>query len=656
MKLKQLFFGVLLSASFTSFAQNNNKEVLFTIDGKPYYTDEFARVYNKNIDLVKDESQKDLNQYLDLFVGYKLKINKANKLGLQNGQAYQAELKSYRNQLSKNYLTDSKVTQELIEEAYQRSQKEIKAAHILFMVDENASPEDTLKAYKKAVEVREKALKGENFGDLAVKYSEDPSAKENKGELGYFSAFRMVYPFESAAYKTQKGHISKIVRTRFGYHIIKVEDIRDNRGELTVAHIMILKPNNQNPEEAEKAKATIQDIYKKLQQGENFESLAKQFSQDKSSASKGGVLNRFGSGQLSSEEFEDAAFALKTPNDYSAPVESNFGWHIIKLIEKHPLKTAQEMQSELDGKIRKDERSRLITNSLTEKLKKKYSIKRNDKLFAAISKTVNDKFYTGEWKLPENMKPFEGNLVTIDKKTISGDEFLKYLVAQQRGENTIRPISKLVEKKYQEYVDAKVNELYNNNLENEFPDFAAVMEEYRDGLLLFDLMEKEIWEKAKTDTIGLQNFYEARKNNYRWGNRVDALILSSTKMDMAKKAQKLLKQGKSAEFIKEKFNQNGKVEVMSNAGIFEENSDALPKGLEKKDGVSGIIKDGEYYFVVKINKHLEAGPKTLEEAKGKVVNDYQQYLEEKWVSDLKQEFKVDVNQPAFEKVKKQIKS
>jgi peptidyl-prolyl cis-trans isomerase SurA len=656
MKLKQLFFGVLLSASFTSFAQNNNKEVLFTIDGKPYYTDEFARVYNKNIDLVKDESQKDLNQYLDLFVGYKLKINKANKLGLQNGQAYQAELKSYRNQLSKNYLTDSKVTQELIEEAYQRSQKEIKAAHILFMVDENASPEDTLKAYKKAVEVREKALKGENFDDLAVKYSEDPSAKENKGELGYFSAFRMVYPFESAAYKTQKGHISKIVRTRFGYHIIKVEDIRDNRGELTVAHIMILKPNNQNPEEAEKAKATIQDIYKKLQQGENFESLAKQFSQDKSSASKGGVLNRFGSGQLSSEEFEDAAFALKNPNDYSAPVESNFGWHIIKLIEKHPLKTAQEMQSELDGKIRKDERSRLITNSLTEKLKKKYSIKRNDKLFAAISKTVNDKFYTGDWKLPENMKPFEGNLVTIDKKTISGDEFLKYLVAQQRGENTIRPISKLVEKKYQEYVDAKVNELYNNNLENEFPDFAAVMEEYRDGLLLFDLMEKEIWEKAKTDTIGLQNFYEARKNNYRWGNRVDALILSSTKMDMAKKAQKLLKQGKSAEFIKEKFNQNGKVEVMSNAGIFEENSDALPKGLEKKDGVSGIIKDGEYYFVVKINKHLEAGPKTLEEAKGKVVNDYQQYLEEKWVSDLKQEFKVDVNQPAFEKVKKQIKS
>lgn len=655
MNLKQLFFGILLSVNFASFAQNANKEVLFTIDDKPYYTDEFTRVYNKNIDLVKDESQKDLNQYLDLFIGYKLKINKANKLGLQNGQAYQAELKSYRNQLSKNYLTDTKVTQELIEESYKRSLKEIKAAHILFMVDENASPEDTLKAYKKVVEVREKALKGEDFGELAMKYSEDPSAKENKGELGYFSAFRMVYPFESAAYKTPKGQVSKIARTRFGYHVIKVEDVRDNRGELTVAHIMILKPQNQNAEEAQKAKATIQDIYTKLQQGENFESLAKQFSQDKSSASKGGVLNRFGSGQLSSEEFEDAAFALKNPNDYSAPIESNFGFHIIKLIEKHPVKTLEEMQADLDNKVRKDERSRLITNSLTEKLRKKYAVKRNDKLYVAVLKTVNDSFYSGQWKLPVDTKPYDGNLVTIDKKAITGTDFLQFLSTQQRRENTIKLIGKLVDRKYQEFVDTKVNEYYNENLESEFPDFSAVMDEYRDGLLLFDLMEKEIWEKAKTDTIGMQQFYEAHKNNYAWGNRLDAVVLSSTNKDFAKKAQKLLKQGKSAEFIKETLNLKGTVNVMSNAGIFEENSDALPKGIEKKDGVSEIIKEGEYYFVVKINKHLPAGPKTLEEAKGKVINDYQQYLEEKWVGDLKQEFKVNVNKPVFEKVKNQMK-
>lgn len=650
-----MFFGILLSVNFAAIAQNAPKEVLFTIDGKPYYTDEFTRVYNKNIDLVKDESQKDLNQYLDLFIGYKLKINKANKLGLQEGKNYQAELKSYRNQLSKNYLTDSKVTKELIQEGYDRSLKEIKASHILFLVDENATPADTLKAYKKAEEVRSKALKGENFADLAVKYSEDPSAKENKGELGYFSAFRMVYPFETAAYNTEKGQVSKITKTRFGYHILKVEDIRDNRGELTVAHIMILKPQNQNAEEIEKGKNTIQDIYKKLQQGENFESLAKQFSQDKSSAQKGGVMNRFGAGQLSSEEFEEAAFALKNPNDYSAPVESNFGWHIIKLIEKHPLKTMEEMQPELESKVSRDERSRLITNSVTEKLKKKYTLKRNEKLYTAIAKTVNDKFYTSEWTLPADTKPFNGALLTINgNKTISGTEFLNALSSQQKAENTIRPIKKLVDAKYQEFADAKLNEYYSENLENEFTDFAAVMDEYRDGLLLFDLMEKEIWEKAKTDTIALQKFYEDHKNNYKWENRVDAQVFSSTKQDVAKKAQKFLKKGKSADYIKKELNKKGAVEIIANEGIFDENSDALPKGKREK-GVSDVIKEGDYYYVMKINKRLETYPKTLDEAKGKVINDYQQYLEEKWVSDLKQEFKIDINKEVFEKVKKQIK-
>lgn len=656
MKLKQLFFGILLSVSFAGHSQNANKEVLFTIDDKPYYTDEFKRVYNKNIDLVKDESQKDLNQYLDLFIGYKLKINKANKLGLQQGPAYQAELKSYRTQLSKNYLTDSKVTQELVQEAYDRSLNEIKAAHILFMVDENASPADTLKAYKKANEVREKAVKGEDFGNLAVQYSEDPSAKENKGELGYFSAFRMVYPFESVAFKTKKGEISKIARTRFGYHIIKVEDIRKNRGELTVAHIMILKPQNQSPEELTAAKNTIQDIYKKLQQGENFESIARQFSQDKSSSPKGGVLNRFGSGQLSSEEFENAAFALKNPNDYSTPVESNFGWHIIKLIEKHEVEPLDKMQGELEDKIKKDERSRLITNSLTEKLRKKYAVKRNDKMYGTVAKLVTDKYYVGEWALPEDKKPYETTLVTIDNKSVSGNEFLNYLNAQQRAENTLKPVAKLVDKKYQEFVNYKLNEEYNSNLETEFPEFSAVMDEYRDGLLLFDLMEKEIWEKAKTDSIGLQKFYQANSNKYVWGNRVDAVVLSSTNKDFAKKALKLLKKGKTADEIKTELNKNDKVNVMSNSGIFDENSDALPKNTSKKEGVSDVISDGEYFYVVKINKNLPAGSKTLEEARGKVINDYQQYLEEKWVDDLKNEFKVNVNQPVFEKVKSQMKS
>lgn len=656
MNVKHLFLGLAIAFNFSSNAQTSTKEVLFTIDDKPYYTDEFLRVYNKNIDLVKDESQKDPNHYLDLFVGYKLKINKAYKLGLQDGASYQSELRSYRTQLSKNYVTDSKVTDELVQEAYARTLKEIKASHILFLVDENAAPADTLAAYKKAVDVREKALKGQNFGELAATYSEDPSAKENRGDLGYFSAFRMVYPFESAAYNTPKGQISKIARTRFGYHVIKVDDVRDNRGQLTVAHIMILKPQTENKEEADKAKNTINEIYTKLQQGESFESLAKQFSQDKSSAPKGGVLNRFGSGELSSEEFENAAFNLKKKDQYSAPVESAFGWHIIKLVEKHPVATLEDSKMDLESRIKRDERSRLITESMNDKLRKKYPVKRDEKLFGQIAKTVNDSYYKNEWKAPANTAAFNGNLFKINDQAVTGTEFIDFLVSENKAPNAVKPVSKLVETKYQAFLDQKRNQYYNDNLEKEFPEFANVMDEYRDGLLLFELMEKEIWEKAKTDSVGLENFYKTRKNDYQWENRVDAIVLSSTKSDFLKKAQKMLKKGTSAEAIKEEFNKDGKVNVMSNAGIFEEKSDALPKGLKIKTGVSDIMHDGEYYYVVKINKNLPAGDKTLEEARGKVINDYQQYLEEKWVGDLKKEFKVQVNNPVFNNVKSKMKS
>lgn len=652
MKMKQLLFGLLLTMNLAAYAQNNKKEVLFTIDDKPYYTDEFSRVYKKNLDLVKDESQKDLNQYLELFVGYKLKINKAYKLGLQNGLQYQNELKSYRSQLAKNYVNDSKVTNELVQEAYNRSLKEISASHILIMVDENAAPADTLKAYKQIMDIRQKALSGENFSDLAVKYSQDPSAKENKGDLGYFTAFRMVYAFENAAYKTPAGKISNPIRTRFGYHLIKVNDVRDNRGEVTVAHIMILNP--QDAAGKEKAKNTINDIYKKLQQGENFETLAKQFSEDKSSSSKGGVLNRFGSGQLSSEEFENAAFSLKKPEDISQPFQTQFGWHIVKLIAKYPVKTFDEMKPELENRISKDDRSRLIAESINEKLRKKYHIKRNEKMYSAIQKAVTDKFYEGSWDVPADTKNFDGKLFDIEGQAITGTQFLTYLKSQQKAGLTIKPISNLTNHVYEQFVDQELNTYYNNNLEKEFPEFAAVIDEYRDGLLLFDLMEKEIWEKSKTDTLGLKKFYDAHLDNYKWKNRFDVIVVSSTKQDVIKAAQKFLKQGKTSDFIKEKLNIGGVINVMANTGVFEEGNDALPKGTKPEPGVSEITKDGEYYFVTKVNKIMPAGPKTLEEAKGKVINDYQQYLEENWVKDLKKEFTVHINQDVFENVKKQL--
>ncbi|WP_264510932.1 peptidylprolyl isomerase [Flavobacterium sp. N1719] len=654
MNLRNLFFALLTGLTMSAQQQNSGKEVLFTIDNNPYYTDEFIRVYNKNLDLVKDESQKNLDQYLELFIGYKLKVNKAFKLGLQNGTQYQNELKSYRTQLSKNYLMDSKVTQELLDEGYERLKKEINASHILLMVDENAAPADTLAAYNKIMAIRDRIVKnGEDFGTVAMATSQDPSAKENKGNLGYFTAFRMVYAFENGAYNTPLGQVSMPVRSRFGYHIIKVNDIRNNRGEVAVSHIMILKPKE--GEDPTKAKTTIDEIYQKLQQGEQFEELAKQFSEDKSSSTKGGVLNKFASGQLSSEEFENQSFALTKENPLSKPFETAYGWHIVKLNDKFPLRTKDEMKVELENKIARDDRSKKISDALAVKLRKKYPVKPESKLYKEIAKSVDDSFYKGEWKMPADLKKFDAKLFVVGSKEIKGGTFMDYLYSQQKSAVGIKPVSKLVDHYFSRFADEQRAVFNNENLENEYPEFAAVMSEYRDGLLLFDLMEKEIWQKAKTDSIGLKDFYEKNKQKYLWKTRFDAEIYSSTKPDVMKKVLALLKKGNDAKTIKEKFNSEKELNVMMYDGIYEEGADALPKNIKAGETYTDISQKGEYYYIAKIRKVIPAGVKSLEECKGRVTNEYQQFLEQNWIDTLKKEFQININKDVFERVKQQIK-
>jgi peptidyl-prolyl cis-trans isomerase SurA len=656
MKIQNFFLVLFLTICSNSIAQNTTKDVLFTIDSNEYKIDEFKRIYLKNLDLVKDDSQKDLNQYLELFIGYKLKVNKAYKLGLQNNTKYQSELNSYRNQLSKSYLNDSKVTNQLIEEAYNRSLKEIKASHILLSFDESIKGADTLAFYNKALALKKQIENGESFESVALANSQDPSVADNKGNLGYFSAFRMVYPFESAAYKTAVGQISNPVRTRFGYHLIKVTDSRDNKGEVTVAHIMILNPSDANDDAKLKAKQTIDDISKKLQQGESFEALANQFSEDKSTAAKGGVLQRFGTGQLSSEAFESVAFSLEKSGDISQPFESGFGWHIVKLIEKHPIKSFADSKSELENKIKRDERSIILTNTLASKLKSKYTIEVNKTQYKNIEKTVTDAIYSQTWELPKEDQSIKDDLLVIDKtKKVATMSFASYLQSQQKNKQTTKPVNKLVSELFESWKGEQLIAYYTDNLEREFPDFKNVMDEYRDGLLLFDLMEKEIWDKSKTDTIGLQNFYNLNTSKYNWKERFDVDILSSTDATVIESAQKMLQKGKSIEYIKSKLNKNDKVAIMVKSGLFEKNYDILDKISNLTMGSNNTYKDANYSFVVYVKNIKPAEIKALEDCKSKVINDYQQYLESTWVDELKKEFKISINTAVFENVKQQLK-
>lgn len=653
MSIKKIIAVVSVFIAMVAQAQQKNKEILFTIDDKPYYTDEFIRVYNKNIDLVKDESQKDLNNYLNLFIGYKLKVNKAYKLGLQDSESYKSELKNYRNQLAKSYTTDKKVTEELIQEGYSRLQKEINASHILITCEENATAEDTLAAYHKAMAVKKRLDSGEDFATVAKEVSQDPSAKENGGNLGYFSAFRMVYPFETAAYKTPLGKVSNPVRTRFGYHIVKVNDVRPNRGEIQVAHIMIMKAKE--GEDQEKPKKLIDEVYAKLQNGEKFEDLAKQYSEDKSSGSKGGVLNRFASGQLSSETFENKAFALTKDSPVSEPFQSEFGWHIVKLIEKYPLKTLEESRAELDNKIGKDDRSIRISNSLTDKLVKKYPIKVQKQEFKKVSDAITNAFFDKKWELPTNKSQYEAALFAIENKNIKGIDFLEFVKKQQYQNYAKQDLAKLSNQLLDKFKKEQINLYYNDNLENEFPEFAHTMQEYREGLLLFDLMEKELWQKAKTDTLGLKKFYADMPEKPMWKPRAKAILVASTSEKTAKEAFKMLKQNKTIQQIKDKFNTKENTAVQITEGVYENTDAALPKGLPFTAGFHDLVKQGDFYTGTQMLTILPASVKTLDECKSKVINDYQQYLEQHWVDELKKEFVVKVNPNVFDTVKAALK-
>jgi len=354
-----LLLSVLLGCATTKKATRNNDEslplneaVLFTSANDTVFADDFLYVFRKNrmVDSTvasKSESTKQaVEEYLDLYVNFRLKVKAAEEAGLDQKESFQQELAQYREQLAKPYLIENRVTEQLIEDAYERMKQEVRASHILIEVPEDASPQDTLKAYQLADSLRTLALNGASFSMLAEQYSSDPSAASNGGDLGYFSALQMVYPFEKAAYSTEIGNISQPIRTRFGYHIIKVQDKRPSQGKVKVAHIMI-RPDGGNDSTAyQKAK----QVYEQLRSGADWSEMVERFSEDISTKSKDGELPYFGTGNMI-ESFENAAFALENPGDISRPVKTRFGWHIIKLIDRQTLEPMEKLRPSLERQV-----------------------------------------------------------------------------------------------------------------------------------------------------------------------------------------------------------------------------------------------------------------------------------------------------------------
>jgi len=627
-------------------AQENSENVLFTVDGEAVRSSEFVRVYNKNLDLVQDETQKDIDTYLDLFVKYKLKVQEAKRLGLDKEKSYLREFGNYKKQLTKSYMTDNEVTENLVREAYNRSIQDVKASHILVRVEEDVT--DTTEVYNEILELRQRVL---DEGYKTVQKEVHNGKTIFAEDLGYFSAFKMVYPFENAAYNTEVGQVSEPFRTRFGYHFLKVWDKRESLGKVTVAHIMLT--NNQKDSTID-IEQRINQIYEKLQSGERFESLAKQFSDDKSSAPKGGVLNAFTGGQLSSKEFEDVAFSLENEGDLSEPFKTDYGWHIIKLINKEGVQPFEKVENEFRNKVRRDSRSKLIQSAMTDKLIVQYDVKVDNEALAYFKSLIGEDYLKQAWEIPADL-PSEKNFVTIKDTTLNYYDFAKYLSTKQRNYNNknVSP-DRIIKTEFEMFLEQNLMSYKEGHLEEENKEYAQVLGEYRDGLLLFDLMEQEVWNKASKDSLGLTQFYEDNKSDYQWQKRaVGTLFSGSSRKDMTE-VRKMLKKSDSIQEVVNLLDEKEMVGIIHTTNTFDTDNQQLPEDFNFKKGISKVFEHNDSFHVLSVDTILPAGQKTLIEARGQVVSDYQIQLEDEWMASLKNRYDVSINQEVLNEIKDKL--
>lgn len=671
-KIYILIFSVLFVNQLL-FAQSDAGAVLMTVDGKPVTKAEFERIYRKNNSNTSSDI-KSLQDYLELFINFKLKVTEAEKQGLDTTKAFINELSGYRKQLAKPYLVDPDVDEKILEEAYNRLKEEIKAAHILLEIKPDANPVDTLAAYNKLLKARERILSGESFEKIAGDISEDKSSAKNGGSLGYFTGFQMVFPFEDAAYKLMPGEVSKPVRTRFGYHLIKVYDKRPARGQVKVAHIMITTPADSSADFQANAKTRIFDIYNKIKSGDDFTKLAQEYSDDKGSAKKGGELPMFGAGRMVTE-FEEAAFGLNNIGDVSEPVKTDFGWHILKLIDKKPLGSFEEIKHEVKSKLAKDARGNQSRVALVNKLKKEYSFIESPKVLDEFYTAVDDSVLKGRWN-GESARQLKGDMFSFGNKTFTKQDFVSYLVKNKvKTVNTTK--KDFLNDMYRKYVEESIINFEEGRLEEKYPEFRFLINEYHDGILLFELTDRMVWSKAVKDTAGLESFYDKNKNNYLWGDRLNTTIytLSEAVNDSVKfnsksnvSANNKKAYDKIAKLIEKKYNVLSKDDMinevtkiikktkaeyafMINDYKYSKGDNAIVDSLGWKPALYTNIYDKGKRLFIYIKSIIPPEVKTLKEAKGLVTADYQSFLEADWIKELRGKYQVTVDKSVLSTIK-----
>ena len=596
--MKKTFF--LLLTALTALTAAAQSETLMTINGKPVSAEEFLYIYEKN-NQAGAIDPKTMDEYLDMFINFKLKVVEAEAQGIDTTEAFKKELKGYRAQATPKYLQDNAAMDSLVEMSWRHMAKDRRAAHIAIQCPMNAdSAAQTdalakineayervtigkLKSERKKVKGKwqnvEKRLPAEPFADVARELSTDPSVQETGGELGWITPFRYVYPLEEAVYNTEVGKISAPFRTQYGWHIVLVEEEREHK-EVKASHIMKMTPRGENEDSIIAAKKIIIDSIAAIVTPENFGEVAKVESEDRGSSARGGDLGWFGKGMMV-KPFEDAAFSLET-GKISAPFQTMYGWHIMYKEGERGIQPLDSIRTQVERQVMRDERAKEADKSFVRKTRKEYN-------------------------LPAAM------------------------------------------------TDEEVKNYADEHLEEKYPELKNLVQEYHDGILLFEVSLREVWDKAAKDTAGLEQFFAANKKKYTWDKpRFKGWLLQCKDKNSARAAQAIIRSAEPdsvKSYIARRINQDSTVYVKAQRGLWEQGKNAAVDKFGLKVKKAEFTPNEQLPYIVCVGKKLKA-PAAWDDEKGKVTTDYQDFLEKAWIERLRAKYPVVINEDVWKKIRK----
>ena len=645
---------LLLLLAGSGVAQNGaqaDNPVLFTVNNNPVYVSEFQQIYAKTNQQKADFSEASLREYLDLYTKFKLKVQKARDMRLDTVEAFRTELDGYRRQLAASYLVDKEVTEKLIREAYEHMKQDVDISHIFIACDRNAKAADTLRAYTRAANLLDMIRKGAAFGQVALDSSDDKSAKENRGHLGFVTAMLPdgYYSLEQAIYSAKAGDLMGPVRTNSGYHLVQVHGFRVARGEAEVAQILIRKGNSE--EENVKKRMLADSVYASLQHGGNWDEACSRFSEDKMSAGKGGYIGFFGINRYQ-RGFEDAAFGLQKDGDISKPVETTIGWHIIKRISQRGVGSFEDFRRPLTEQVKRDSRSEAAKQSMIARIQKEGKFQQYpDALAKWTAQQTDSIFLTFKWR-PGTDKPQTPLLRFGNAKTYSVADFEDFCAraSRDRMRGAGNPLNEVVDKLFKNWTDEVTMQFEESQLDRKYPDFKSLMREYEEGMLLFDAAKHEVWDRANSDSTGLEAYFNQNlKDKYKWDERarVSLYTLKSDDPDLLLKVREYAAKKPSEDVLK-KFNKKENVLIVLEK-TYEKGKNKDLNDIWKAGSMTNAKSDAgtKTATFTKVEEIIPPTAKTLSDARGYAVADYQDYLEKEWVEKLRQEYPVKVNESVF---------